>query len=100
VNFSISFFSLKALDTRCHFVMGGWQDSEPFICNVSNFAVPDDPPDLILSDVRHHIPRFSEAAVATPRFQDWIQRFKNMTDRAAMSYFRNGDRDLPNSAST
>lgn len=76
---------LKADDKRCVFVMAGWQQSEPFLCTVSNYctvvnSVATDPAEESQSR-KHHIPSISEAKTAAPKFQGTIQRFRNLTQR-------------------
>jgi len=70
------FRTLAALDKRCHFVLGGWDKSGPFVGVVSNYAVLD--PAEQNPGLKHCIPSFSEATVAALKFQGWIQRFKNL----------------------
>jgi hypothetical protein len=65
---------------RCHFVLGGWDKSEPFVGVVSNFAVPDSL-ERGDSDLRYHFPSFYAGAVAAPKFQGWIGHFKNPRER-------------------
>jgi len=71
------FRSLDALDLRCHFLLGGWHKSEPFIGDVSNYVFLDSP-ELSDSGLKHHIPSFTETAIE-PEFRGSIRRFKNLT---------------------
>jgi hypothetical protein len=77
------FASLEALDKRCVFVMAGWQQSEPFLCTVSNYCrvLNSVSPGAIQTSRRHHIPSVSEAAVAASKFHGSIQRFRDITER-------------------
>lgn len=73
------FARLRGLDKRSLFVMAGWQDSEPFVCTVSNYVSLKTTETIQAG--RHHIPSFSGAAVAAPEFRGWIQRFDNIKDQ-------------------
>jgi hypothetical protein len=79
------FANLRAADKRCVFEMAGWQESEPFLCTVSNYctvfnSISPDAAEESRSR-RHHIPSVSEAKIATPKFSGTIQRFRNLTER-------------------
>ncbi len=69
------FASLKARDKRSVFVIAGWQQSEPFLCIVSNY-VSLNATNEIHDDAKHRIPSFSEADVAAPEFLGWSEHFK------------------------
>jgi hypothetical protein len=69
-----------AADKRCEFVLGGWHQSEPFAGLISNFAVMD-VAEGSDSELRHHIPSFSDVPVVTAKFQGWVQRFRNLVER-------------------
>src|SRR5271156_5458869 len=74
------FGALNLKDKRCHFLLGGWHKSEPFLGVISNYSNLDSL-EAHEPDLKHHIPSFSDAAAATPRFQAWILRFRNLTER-------------------
>lgn len=74
------FRTLNAADMRSLFTFTGWHRSELFIGHVSNYTELNqstrDP-----SDRKHHIPSFRESPVASSKFQGWIERSENLTDR-------------------
>jgi hypothetical protein len=74
------FENLHALDKRSLFVMAGWQESEPFLCTVSNYTFPNATEENHAGP-QHHVPSFSEAAVAAPAFRGWTQRFRNLKEQ-------------------
>jgi len=74
------FRMLRAADKRSEFVLGGWHKSEPFVGVISNYVVMD-VAQRSDSESRHHIPSFSEASVAAAKFQGWVERFRNLTER-------------------
>jgi len=80
-----AFAKLKADDKRCVFVLGGWQEAEPFLCTVSNYCtvLNSVSPDVAEESQsrRHHIPSISEAKTAAPKFHGTLQRFRNLTER-------------------
>jgi hypothetical protein len=74
------FGALNLKDKRCHFLLGGWHKSKPFLGVISNYSTLDSL-EAHEPDLKHPIPSFSDAAVATPSFQAWIVRFRNLTER-------------------
>lgn len=70
------FATLKALDKRSHFLMGGWEQSGgPFLCTVSNYVSLDEMAEIQIGP-KHHIPSMSEVAVAAPAFVACTERFQ------------------------
>lgn len=72
------FPKLVALDKRFNFVLGGWDKSGPFVAGGSNYVALNSEEESV-SQLKHHIPSFSETAAANSNFQAWVQRFRNPT---------------------
>lgn len=73
------FRTLIVRDKRCEFVLGGWDQSGLFVGVVSNYHVLNSQGQTDASRKRH-IPSFTEAREPAPRFQGWIERFRNLTE--------------------
>jgi hypothetical protein len=73
------FQTLTARDKRCQFVLGGWDQTGPFVGLVSNYHVLN-PQEQADTSRKHHIPSFTEAREPTNKFQGWIERFRNLTE--------------------